>query len=80
MDTKDLYRFAYVKRPLSEAFSERASVPDAYLVDWLKDSYDRHRPHSDEELQRFLSLTPDEILTWLEEGAEFVWEVQKVSR
>jgi hypothetical protein len=80
MDTKDLYRFAYVKRPLSEAFSERASVPEAYLVDWLKDSYDRHRPHSDEELQRFLSLTPDEILTWLEEGAEFVWEVQKVSR
>ena len=80
MDTKDLYHFAYVKRPLSEAFSERASVPDAYLVDWLKDSYDRHRPHSDEELQRFLSLTPDEILTWLEEGAEFVWEVQKVSR
>ena len=79
MDTQDLYRFAYVKRPLSEAFSERASVPEAYLLDWLKDSYDRQRPRSDEELQRFLSLTPEEILTWLEEGAEFVWAVQKVS-
>ena len=79
MDAKDLYRFAYVRRPLSEAFSGRASVPAAYLVDWLKDSYDRQRPHSDEELQRFLSLTPEEILTWLEEAAEFVWEVQRSS-
>lgn len=79
MDAKDLYRFAYVRRPLSEVFPERASVPEVYLADWLKDSYDRQRPHSDEELQRFLSLTPKEILTWLEEGAEFVWEVQKAS-
>jgi hypothetical protein len=79
MVTRDLYRFAYIKRPLTEVFSERSSVPEEYLLDWLKDSYDHQRLHSDEELQRFLALTPEQILTWLEEGAEFVWEVQRVA-
>jgi hypothetical protein len=79
MDTRDLYRFAYIKRQLTEVFSERSSVPEEYLLDWLKDSYDYQRLHSDEELQRFLALTPEQILTWLEEGAEFVWEVQRVA-
>lgn len=78
MDTSELYRFAYIKRPLTEVFSERSSVPEEYLMDWLKDSSDYQRLHSDEELRRFLALTPEQILSWLEEGVEFVWKVKRV--
>ncbi|MFP3869983.1 MAG: hypothetical protein ACLFVT_03765 [Syntrophobacteria bacterium] len=77
MDTSTLYRFVYIKRPLTEFFSERSLVPEEYLMDWLKDTSDYERVHSDEELQRFLLLTPEQILSWLEEAAEFVWKVKR---
>ena len=77
MDVKDFYAFAYIKGPLDKIFDRRSLVPEAYLMDWLKDTYDYMRLHSEEELKTSLSLTPEQILDWLEEAAEFVWEAKK---
>jgi hypothetical protein len=77
MDIRELYRYAYVKRPLNEIYPDPSSVPEGFLMEWLKDTYDYQRLHSDEELRKFLTLTPEQILTWLEEAASFVWEAKK---
>jgi len=77
MDVKDIDAFAYIKRPLDKVFDGESSVPDDYLMDWLKDTYDYQRLHSEEELKEFLALTPEQVLDWLEEAAEFVWQAKK---
>jgi hypothetical protein len=77
MNVGDLNRFAYVKRPLNGVFKEGEPVPPEYLMDWLKDTHDYIRLHSDEELERFKGLSAEEILVWLEEAADFVWEANK---
>ena len=74
---EELYRFAYVKQPLNTIFHDAKSVPPEYLMDWLKDVNDYERLHSDEELDRFRTLAPEEILTWLEEASDFVWEANR---
>jgi hypothetical protein len=77
MDVKELYKYAYVKRPLNEIYSDPLSVPEEFLMEWFKDKYDYQRLHSDEELKEFMDLTPEQIMTWLEKAAIFVWEAKK---
>jgi hypothetical protein len=77
MDVKELYTYAYLKRPLNEIYSDPSSVPEEFLMEWFKDSYDYQRLHSDEELKEFLELTPEQIMTWLEQAAIFVWEAKR---
>lgn len=74
---RELYKYAYVKGPLNEIYPDSSSVPEEFLMDWLKDAYDYQRLHSDEELMEFLRLTPEQILTWLEEAAIFMWEAKR---
>lgn len=80
MDISDLYRYAYIKRPLNEIYADLSLVPEEFLMDWLKDTYDYQRLHSDEELKEFFTLTPEQILTWLEEAAIFVWEAKRSNK
>lgn len=77
MDIKELYKYAYIKRPLDEIYPDPSSVPHEFYIDWLKDTYDYPRLHSDDELKEFLALTPEQILNWLEEAVVFVWEAKK---
>jgi len=50
---------------------------EEYFIEWLKDAYDYERLHSFEEIERFLSLKPEEVLQWLEEVIPFVWELKR---
>ena len=77
MDLRELYNYAYLKTPLNEVYSDPSLVPEEFLLEWLKDTFDYQRLHSDEELEEFLTLTPIQILTWLEEAAVFVWEAKR---
>lgn len=77
MSPEELYNYAYIKRPLNEIFPDLSSVPQEFLMDWFKDFYDYERSHSDDEIKEFLSLTPEEILNWLEEATILVWEAKK---
>lgn len=79
MDIKELYQYAYIKRPLNEIYHDPSSVRQEFIIDWLKDSYDYQRLHSDEELKEFLTLTPEQILRWLEEAMIFIWEAKKAT-
>jgi len=76
VDIKELYQYAYIKRPLNEIYHDPSVVPQEFIIDWLKDSYDYQRLHSDEELKEFLTLTPEQILQWLEEAMIFIWEAK----
>lgn len=62
---------------MTEIFGEVSQVPAEYLFDWLKDAYDYQRTYSDEELMRFMQLSPADILEWLEEASAFMWETKK---
>lgn len=62
MDIKELYKYAYIKRPLNEIYKDSSSVPLEFLMDWYKFSYDYQRLHTEEELKEFLKLTPEQIL------------------
>ena len=77
MAVKELYRYAYVKQPLNEVYENPSMVPEEFILEWYKDAYDYERPHSEEELVEFMRLTPEQILNWLEEALEFVWEASK---
>ena len=77
MDIKELYKYAYIKRPLNEIYKDSSSVPQEFLMDWYKDSYDYQRLHTDDELKETLKLTPEQILEWLEDAMIFVWEAKK---
>ena len=77
MEVGELYTYAYLKRPLNEIYSDPSSVPEEFLMEWFKDKYDYQRLHSDEELLEFLEMTPEQIMTWLEEAAIFAWEAKR---
>ncbi len=77
MDLEELYKYAYVKRPLNEIYTDPSLVPEEFYIDWLKDTYDYLRMHSDDELKEFLALAPEQTLKWLEEAIVFVWEAKK---
>jgi len=76
MNIDELYQYAYLKRPLNEIYQDPILVPKEFLLDWFKDEYDYQRPHSDEELRQSMALTPEQILTWLEEAAALLWETK----
>ena len=76
MDLEELYKFAYIKRPLNEIYSDPSEVPQEFIIEWLKDTYDYQRLHSDDELKEFLKFTPEQILKWLEEAMIFVWKAK----
>ena len=80
MDLGHLYKFGYIKSPLDKVFDRGSLVADEYLMDWLKDTHDYQRSHSEEELRASLSFTREQILDWLEEAAEFVWEAKRAKR
>ncbi|HAG50137.1 MAG: hypothetical protein A2X87_08315 [Deltaproteobacteria bacterium GWC2_42_51] len=77
MTIDELYQYAYIKQPLHEIYPTPSSVPQEFIIEWLKDKYDYERMHSDEELKEFLKLTPEQILNWLEEAAVFIWEAKR---
>ena len=77
MDLDELYRYAYVKRPLHEVYTDVSEVPPEFLLEWYKDAFDRERVHSEEEILSGLSATPAQILQWLEEAAALTWEAKK---
>jgi hypothetical protein len=80
MTLDDLLQYAYTKRPLTEVYANPKEVPDEFWYDWWKDAYDYQREQEDEELKDRMSLTPRDILTWLEEAAEFVWKSKEIQR
>ena len=79
MDIKELYKYAYLKKPLNEQFQSPAEVPFEFLLEWFKDTFDYHRIHSEEEIKDFISLKlkPEDILNWLEEAARLTLEAKK---
>jgi predicted RNase H-like HicB family nuclease len=77
MKIDEIYRYAYVKKPLNEVYPDESMVPPEFYFEWLKDSYDYVRIHSDEEIREFLTLTPEQIMEWLTEAIEFVWEAKR---
>lgn len=78
MNIEELYRYAYVKRPLQEVYPNISDVPPEFLLEWFKDAFDRQRAHSEEEIIGGGSATPAAILDWLEEAAALTWEAKKV--
>lgn len=76
MNMEDIWRYAYVKRPLTEVYDTVYDVPDEFKIEWLKDANDYIRTHSDEELTAMRRFTPEQILNWLEEAVPFVWTAQ----
>jgi hypothetical protein len=77
MDIKELYKYAYLKKPLNEQFQSPAEVPFEFLLEWFKDTFDYQRIHSEEEIKDFISLKPEDILNWLEEAARLTLEAKK---
>ncbi len=80
MKLKDLYNYAYIKKPLNEVYRDASEVPEEFYIEWLKDSHDYVRTHSEEEIKEFLSLTPEQIMDWLSEAVVFVWEAKRKER
>ena len=77
MNIKELYKYAYLKKPLNEQFQSPAEVPFEFLLEWFKDTFDYQRIHSEEEIKDFISLKPEDILNWLEEAARLTLEAKK---
>ncbi len=46
-------------------------------MEWFKDTFDYQRIHSEEEIQDFISLKPEDILDWLEGAARLTLEAKK---
>lgn len=76
MNMEELWRHAYIKRPLTEVYDTVHDVPDEFKIEWLKDANDYVRTHSDEELTAMRRFTPEQVLNWLEEAVPFVWAAQ----
>lgn len=74
---EEIHRYIYIKKPLNEFFSDAKNIPDEFLLEWYKDTFDYMRIHSDEELREFMELTPGQVLKWLDEAARFTWEIKK---
>lgn len=79
MTVNELYKYAYVKRPLAELYKDISSVPEEFIIEWLKETHDYIRLHSDDELREFLTLSPEDVLNWLDEAVPFVWEAKRES-
>ena len=77
METKELYKYAYLKRPLNEIFQKPSAAPFEFLLEWFKDTFDYQRIHSEEEVKDFIKLKPEEILNWLEDAVRLTWEAKK---
>lgn len=77
MDLEGLYKYAYVKRPLTEIYQTPSQVPFEFLMEWFKDAFDYQRIHSDEEIEEMVSLKPESVLEWLEEAMRLCWEGKK---
>jgi hypothetical protein len=77
MNIKELYKYAYLKKPLNEIFQKPSEVPFEFLMEWFKDTFDYQRIHSEEEIKDFISLKPEDILGWLEEAARLTWDVKR---
>ena len=77
MDIKELYKYAYLKKPLNEQFQSPAEVPFEFLLEWFKDTFDYQRIHSEEEVKDFINLKPEDILNWLEDAVRLTWDVKK---
>jgi len=76
----DLSRYAYIRKPLTAIYSRPEEVPEEFWYDWWKDAYDYQREQDEEELRERLLLTPRDILTWLEEAADFMWKCKGIYR
>jgi hypothetical protein len=77
MDLNDVYKYAYIKKPLNEHFQSPADVPFEFLLEWFKDTFDYQRIHSEEEMREFIKLNPEDILRWLEDAVRLTWESKK---
>ena len=55
MDIKELYKYAYLKKPLNDQFQSPAEVPFEFLLEWFKDTFDYQRIHSEEEMEDFIN-------------------------
>ena len=56
MKIEEIYKYAYIKKPLHEIYSSPKLVPPEFILEWFKDAFDYQRLHSDEELLQFMSL------------------------
>jgi len=74
MTVDELWRYAYVKKPLTEIYSALEEVPESFKIEWIKDKYDYVRTHTDDEIEMMSSYTPEQIMDWLEEAAPFARE------
>ena len=79
MESKELYKYAYLKRPLNEIFQKPSEVPFEFLLEWFKDTFDYQRIHSEEEIMDVVNLKPEDILNWLEGAVRLTWEAKRVS-
>jgi len=77
MDLKEIYKYAYIKKPLNEIFQKPSEVPFEFLMEWFKDTFDYQRIHSEEEMNDFINLKPEDILNWLEGAVRLTWEAKK---
>ena len=77
MTLKEIDKYIYIKTPLNKVFFNPEDVPDEFLLEWYKDSYDYIRIHTDKELKEFMKLNAEQIMEWLEEAAAFTWELKK---
>lgn len=77
MTIDQLYKYAYIKKPLDEVYPDISLVPDEFIIEWLKDTFDYERIHSDEEINNLPELTPEQILNWLEQTIPLVYEVKQ---
>jgi hypothetical protein len=71
LDKEELYKYAYIKKPLNEIYKDPSSVPQEFIMDWYKDSYDYQRIHSDEELKECLRLTRGIGIVKLKQDSSF---------
>ena len=78
MDLEELYKYAYVKKPLNQIYPSPSDVPAEFLLEWFKDTFDYQRTYSDEEVPEFMSFEPEDILEWLEETLQLTWESKKI--
>jgi len=77
---EDFWKYAYVKRPLTEIWENEDDVPDEWYLEWLKDKYDYQRPMTDEEWERMRALTLEQRMEWLEQAVQFVWTTKLAAR
>ena len=77
MDIEDLFRYAYVKRPLHEVYPDLSAVPSEFVLEWFKDVLDHERIHTADEIVDGVLASPEWLLEWLEEAASLTWEAKK---